>query len=141
MEHPSGKDMQAAIDEVQRVNEVYWNLQHFDTWSPFLNPSIGHFGLGADLHETMKQVEEEWQIGGTAQETEKHIKSIGGDETYAKVFFISAAVGFRSHDLPEPYDGDWSSDRARYHAAPLIVSTDGGLGVQLHEGRMASLTI
>ena len=141
MEHPSGKDMQAAIDEVQRVNEVYWNLQHFDAWSPFLNPKVGHFGSGADLHETMKQVEEEWKAGGASADEDKHIKSTAGDETYAKVFFISVAVGFRSHDLPEPYHGDYATDVARYHAAPLIVSTDGGLGVQLHEGRMASLTI
>ena len=77
--------------------------------------------------------------GGASADAEEHIKSIGGDETYAKVFYISAAVGFRSHDLPEPYDGDWETDVARYHAAPLIVSTDGGLGVQLHEGRMESL--
>ena len=52
---PRAGDVYKAVQEVERINAVFWNLQHFDKYSPFLNASVGHYGAG-DIHETMKQV-------------------------------------------------------------------------------------
>ena len=138
-QRPRAGDVRQAKEEVQRVNAVFWNLQHFDRWSPFLNPKIGQYGAG-DIHATMKQVQQEWTDGGApADPNEAVIFGMNGDTAYSDAFFITAAVGFRSGDLPESFTGDAEAEIAAYRAAPLIVSIDEELDVYVNEELMQTL--
>ena len=136
--HPDAAMVQEALDEVQRINEVYWKILHFDRWSPFLNPAVGVYQDAGNVHQTMQICEDEWNRGQIGDELQ-YLANSEGNHDYAGILHISAAVGFQSHTLPEPYTGNWSNDYAALLAAPLLVSVDGGMDVRVHEERMQSL--
>ena len=136
--------VQDAIDEVQRVNEVYWRIMHFDKWSPFCNESVGKYYTADGAAEpvscavTMQRVEAEWSAGTVADHAVVLQNSMGNKD-YAQMLHISAAVGFRSAELPEPFTGVWSLEWAGMQQGPLVTSRDGGLEVQIEWQRFVAL--
>ena len=146
--HPSSQQVQEAIDEVARINGVYWKIMHFDKWSPFCNPTVGkHYAAGANAGPncavTMQRVAQEWrrdQRAGLGDDNDAGLlQNSLGNTSYADLLQISAAVGFRSAELPELYAGVWHLEWEELKAAPLIENMDGGLDMQIHWQRFAAL--
>ena len=86
---------------------------------------------------------QEWVDGAKDPEDAGcYIHSKDGDKTYAEVCFITAAVGFRSGDLYEPFKGNAEASIAEYHAAPLIRTQRGNpLDVAVDERLWGTLKI
>ena len=143
---PTAAMVQEAMDEVVRVNEVYWRILHFDKWSPFCNQAVGKYypavgGEPVSCAVTMHNVEQEWAANQIADH-QVVLQNTMGNRDYADMLYISASVGFRSAELPEPYTGTWSLEFAAMQQAPLIVCSPNApspLDVQIEWQAFSSL--
>ena len=118
--------VEEMVREVERINGVYQNVVHFDAWSPFLHGAVGHpagAAAGCSIHEAMRLAEEQWQQGLAPNRAVGLFRNAAGNvpnADYEELTLYSCAVNFQSMQLPEPYKGDWSSEKEHMEAVKLI---------------------